>query len=157
MAATKEVNMAATKDGRTAACVAAAIFVVLAGVQFYSVLHEALGVDPPPASALIGAVLTGLLALAAAAVLLVRVGYWREHVPFEVGRTGARWVAYASLGGAVLGFGGLMDADWYIAGPINLIIALLAFVVARSELPGSPMSGAAPTPSGKPGSTTPAL
>ena len=100
--------------------------------------------------------LTGLLALAAAAVLLVRVGYWRAHVPFAVGRTGARWVAYAGLGGAVAGFGGQMGADWYIAGPIKLIIALLAFVVARSELPGSPTSGAAPPPSGKPGSPTPA-
>ena len=148
--------MATKKHGRTAAWVAAAFFVVVAAVQFYAVLHEALGTDPPPTSALIGAVLTGVLALAAAAVLLVRVGYWREHVPFEVGRTGARWVAYASLGGAVLGFGGQIDAAWYIAGPINLIIALLAFVVARSELPGSPMSGAAPRPSGTPGSTTPA-
>ena len=146
--------MATGKHGRGAAWVAAAMFVVVAGVQFYSVLHEALGADPPPAAALIGASLTGLLALAAAGVLLVRVGYWRERVPFEVGRTGAWWVAYASLGGAVLGFGGQMDAAWYIAGPINLIIALLAFVVARSEPPGSPLSGTAPAPGSKPGSTS---
>ena len=148
--------MVTRKHGRVAAWVAAAIFVVVAGVQFYAVLHEALGADPPPARELIGAALMGLFALAAAAILLVRVGYWRAHVSFEVGRRYAWWVAWIGLGGAVGGFAGQMDAAWYIAGPINLIIALLAFVVAGSELPGSPTSGAAPTPRGKPGPPTPA-
>lgn len=140
--------MATKEQGRAAAWAAAAILVVVCIGQFYAVLHAAFGVDPPPANALIGAVLTGLLAVAAAAVLLIRVGYWRDRVPVEVGRTGARWVAYAGLGGAVLGFGGQMDAEWYIAGPINLLISLLAFVVARSELPEPPMSEAASPPSG---------
>jgi hypothetical protein len=95
--------------GRAAAWAATAIF-LLAGIgQFYAVLHAAFGVNPPPANALIVAVLVGLLAVAAAAILLIRVGYWRERVPFEVGRTGAWWVAYAGLGGAILGFGGQMD------------------------------------------------
>jgi hypothetical protein len=71
-------------------------------------------------------------------VLLIRVGYLRERAPFEVGRTGAKWVAWAGLGGAVLGFAGQMDPEWYIAGPINLIISLLAFAVAHSELPERP-------------------
>ena len=147
--------MVTKKHGRAAAWVAAAMFVVVAGVQFYAVIHEAFGADPPPVRELIGAALVGLLALAAAAVLLVRVGYWRAHVSFEVGRRYAWWVAYVGLGGAVGGFAGQMDAAWYIAGPVNLILALLAFVVARSELPGSPTSRTAPTPSGKPGSPTP--
>lgn len=147
--------MVTRKQGRAAAWVAAAMFVVAAGVQFYAVIHEAFGADPPPARELIGAALVGLLALAAAGVLLVRVGYWRAHVSFEAGRRYAWWVAWASVGGAVGGFAGQMDAAWYIAGPVNLVIALLAFVVARSEFPGSPVSGAAPTPSGKPGFPTP--
>lgn len=146
--------MVTQKQGRVAAWVAAAMFVVVAGVQFYAAIHEAVGADPPPMRELIGAALMGLLALAAAAILLVRVGYWRAHVSFEVGRTYAPWVAWVGLGGAVGGFAGKMDAAWYIAGPINLVIALLAFVVARSELPGSPTSGAAPTPSGTPGHPT---
>lgn len=148
--------MATKKQGRVAAWAAAAILVVAGIGQFYAVLHTALGVDPPPANALVLAVLAGVLAVASAAVLLIRVGYWRERVPFEIGRTGARWVAYAALGGAVLGFGGQMDAEWYIAGPINLIISLLAFVVARSELPEPPTSEVASPPSGKPGSPNPA-
>ena len=146
--------MATEKRGRAAAWAGAAIFVVVAGVQFSAALHEALGTDPPPASDLFVADLTGLLALVAAAVLLVRVGYWCEHVPFQVGLIGARWVAYVGLGGAVLGFGGQMSADWYIAGPVNLILALLAFAVVRSELPGSPTSRSAPTRKGEPGSPT---
>ena len=146
--------MATEKRGRAAAWVAAAIFVVVAGVQFAAALHDALGTNPPPASDLFVAVLTGLLALVAAAVLLVRVGYWCERVPFQVGLIGARWVAYAGLGGAVLGFGGQMGAEWYIAGPVNLTLALLALAVARSELPGSPASRSAPTRKGKPGSPT---
>ena len=147
--------MPTEKQGRLAAWAAVAILVVTGLGQFYAVLHAALGVDPPPANDLVLAVLAGLLAIAAAAVLLIRVGYGRDRVPFEIGRTGARWVAYASLGGAVLGFGGQMDAAWYVAGPINLVISLLAFVVARSELPESPAGGAAST-RGEPGSSTPA-
>jgi hypothetical protein len=148
--------MAAKTHGRIAAWPAAAILVVVAGVQFYWELHGVLGADPPPAYEQIVAVLIGLLALAAAAVLLVRVGYWRAHVPFEAARTGAWWVAYAGLGGAVAGFGGQMGAEWFIAGPVNLIIALLAFVVARSPLPGSATNVPARTPGGRPGAPTPA-
>jgi hypothetical protein len=120
------------QQGRVAAWAAAAILVVAGVGQIYAGLHAALGGDPPPASAVIRAVLVGLLALASAAVLLVRVGYWRDLVPSGVGRTGAPWVAYAALGGAVLGFAGQMDAQWYVAGPVNLVISLLAFAVARS-------------------------
>lgn len=112
--------------------------VAVAGVQFYAVLHAATSVDPPPMSALVFAVFIGVLALAAAVVLLVRVGYLRGRAPFEVGRTGASWVAWAGLGGAILGFAGQMDTAWYIAGPVNLIISLLAFTVAHSELPERP-------------------
>jgi hypothetical protein len=146
--------MVTQKQGRVAAGAAAAMFVVVAGVQFYGVIDEAVGADPPPVRELIGAALMGLLALAAAVILLVRVGYSPAHVSFEVGRTYAPWVAWLGLGGAVAGFAGQMNAAWYIAGPINLVLALLAFVVARSELPGSPTSGAAPTPSGTSGHPT---
>jgi hypothetical protein len=113
------------------------MMVAVAGVQFYATLRAAVSVDPPPASAQILAVVIGVLAIAAAVVLLIRVGYLRDRAPFEVGRTGAKWVAWAGLGGAVVGFAGQMDAEWYIAGPINLIISLLAFAVAYSEPPPS--------------------
>lgn len=76
-----------------------------------------------------------MLAVAAAVVLLIRVGYLHDRAPFEVHRTGAKWVAWGSLGGAMVGFAGQMDTEWYIAGPVNLVIALLALAVARSELP----------------------
>ena len=39
-------------------------------------------------------------------------------------------------------------------GTFLLIVAALALVVVRSERPVSPTSGAAPTPSGKPGAPT---
>ena len=127
--------MVTRKQGRVAARAAAALLVVVAVVQLYALLDAAFGADPPPAADLILAALGGLLAAAAAAVLLIRVGLLRGRVPFEVGRTGARWVAYAGFGGAVLGFAGQMDAPWYVAGPVNLVISLLAAAVARSELP----------------------
>lgn len=128
-------------QGRVAAWAAVAILTLAALVQVYAALHAAVSVDPPPANALIFAVFVGLLAVAAAAILLIRVGYLRDRVPFEVGRTGARWVAYAGLGGAVLGFAGQLDAEWYVAGPVNLVVSLLAFTVARSQLPGPPTTG----------------
>jgi hypothetical protein len=130
--------MVTRSQGRVAAWAAAAIMVVVAGVQFYAVLHAAYGVDPPSAGALIFGVFIGVLAVAAAAVLLIRVGYLRERVPFEIARSGAKWVAWAGLGGAALGFAGQMDTAWYIAGPVNLIISLLAFTVAHSQLPRRP-------------------
>jgi hypothetical protein len=43
----------------------------------------------------------------------------------------------------------------FVGGTVNLIDALLAFVVACSELSGSLRSGAAPTPSGKSGRPNP--
>lgn len=118
-----------------AAWAAAAILCGAAVVQFSAVLHAVLGADPPAAGAVAVAVLAGLLAVAAAAVLLVRVGYLPGRVASGVGWTGARWVAYAGLGGAVLGFAGQLDAAWYVTGPVNLVVSLLAGAVARSEPP----------------------
>ena len=127
--------MVAWSHARAAAWAATAIMVAVAAVQFYAVLRAVGSDDPPPARSLVFAVGVGVLAVVAAVVLLIRVGYLRERVPFEVGSTGAKWVAWGGLGGAVLGFAGQMDAEWYIAGPVNLVIALLAFAVAYSELP----------------------
>lgn len=125
------------KQGRVAAWIAAAILVLVGVVQLAALLHAAFAADLPGPRALILAAVAGLLAIVSAAVLLVRVGYWRDRVPFELGRQGAPWVAYASLGGAVLGFAGQLGA-WYVAGPVNLVISLLAFAVTRSELPAPP-------------------
>jgi hypothetical protein len=123
------------KQARVAAWAVATILAVVAVVQLYAVLDAALGADPPATGALVLAALVGLLALAAAVVLLVRVGYLPERVRFDTARRATWWVGYASAGGAVLGFAGQMDAAWYVAGPVNLVIALLALAVARSEPP----------------------
>lgn len=127
--------MVTWSQARAAAWAATAIMVAVAGVQFYAVLRAAGRVHPPPVSAQAFAAFIGVLAVAAAVVLLIRVGYLHDRAPFEVGRTGAKWVAWGSLGGAMVGFAGQMDTEWYIAGPVNLAIALLALAVARSELP----------------------
>jgi hypothetical protein len=134
-------------------------FLGFAGFQFYWGLggtwglHEATGGAAPPLSSSeqIGAAIIGLVALASAAVLLVRVGYWRRHVPFAIGRVGAWVIAIMSLGGAMGEFGAQTGFERFVNGPGNLIVALLAFLVARSELPVPPRSGAVSTPRGKPG------
>lgn len=152
---------------RAAAWAVAAILGVSAGFQFYWGLggtwglHEASGgaVAPPlSASEQIGVVIIGLLMLAFAGLLLVRVGYWREHVPFAVARfarIGAWVLVVLPLLTALAYFGAQTDLERFFGAAINLIVALLAFVVARFELPVSPRSEAAP-PSGKPGAPTPA-
>lgn len=133
--------MITRERGRVAAWAAAGILAVVASYLFYAVLHAAVGADPPPASALVAATMAGLLAIGSAAVLLSRAGYLNALVPLSVGRRWAPWVAYASVGGAVAGFAGQLDAPWYVAGPINLVISLLAIAVARSELPEAESSG----------------
>lgn len=143
--------MVTQSHARIAAWAAAVILVVIAGFQIYWGVGGAWGLDETSGRDLapaadIGSVMIGLLALAVAGVLLLRVGYWRGHVPFAtVWMT--KTAAFVSLGGAVVQFA----ARGFAAGTINLIVALLAFAVARSDLPASPPSGAAPTPSGKPG------
>jgi hypothetical protein len=95
----------------------------------------------------------GLGCLVYAGVLLVRVGFWREHMPSAVTRfadLNAWLIVIVSLGGAVQAFAA---ADPFY-GTVGLILGLLAFVVVRSEQPVSPPSGAAPTPSGRPGPPT---
>ncbi|MGZ6565237.1 MAG: DUF3995 domain-containing protein [Solirubrobacteraceae bacterium] len=156
--------MATKSYGRAAAWTAAVILGVVAGFQFYWGLggtwglHEVSGGTAPPVSASteIDVVIIGLVDLASAGVLLARVGYWRERVPFAIARIGAWAIAIASLGGALGELGAHTDFERFANGSVLLIIALLAFVVARSELPTSPGSGAAPTPSRKPGPPTPA-
>ncbi len=143
--------MVTKSHGRAAAWAAAAILAVIASFQFYWELHEVFGTDPPSTSDQFSIVFIGVVALWFAVVLLVRVGYWPKLAQFAVARINAWAIAAVGFGGAVASFAGPTDFDRFVSGPINLIVALLAFVVARSELPGSPTSGAAPTPSGKPG------
>jgi hypothetical protein len=143
--------MATKSYSRAAAWAAAVILVVIAGFQIYWGVGGTWGLDETSIAtsstgADIGAVIIGFLALAVAGVLLLRVGYWRGHVPpATVWMT--KTAALVSLGGAVAQYANRSFAG----GTINLIVALLAFVVSRSDLPTSPTSGAAPTPSGKPG------
>jgi hypothetical protein len=134
---------------RAAAWTAAVILVVIAGFQIYWGVGGAWGLGESAATsstaAHIGSVLIGLVALAAACVLLVRVGYWRGHVPITAVRL-TRMVALVSLGGALAEFA----RGGFASGTINLIVALLAFVVAGCDLPASRLRGTAPTPSSSP-------
>ncbi len=88
-----------------------------------------------------------------AGILLVRAGFWHEHMPSAVARfadLNAWVVAIIPLVVAIQAFG----VDDPVGGVIDLIIAALAFVVVRSERPLSPTSGAAPTPRRMPGPPT---
>ena len=153
--------MVTKSHARAAAWTAAAILTVTAGLEVYWglggtwALHESTGEPPVSKSDHVGVVTYGLVTLAFAGLLLVRVGYWREHVPSAVARfapIGAWVLAAMALVGAIQKFA----AQDFVGGPINLIIALLAFVVARSEALASPTNRAAPTPGGKPGPPNPA-
>ena len=127
-------------------------------------LHEASGGEAPPVSAshqIVG-VLIGLLVLALRrrpASCSSGSATGASTCRFAVARfarIGAWVIAAVALGGALADFGAQTDFQRFVDGPVNLIVALLAFVVARSELPVSPRSGAVPKPSGKPGPPTPA-
>jgi hypothetical protein len=88
-----------------------------------------------------------------AAVLLVRVGYWREHMPCAVaGFVDAQgWlIVIVPLGGALQAFA-VSDP---VGGLIDLILAALAFVVVRSEPPVSPTIGQRRFPGGTAGSSS---
>jgi hypothetical protein len=151
LVAGKEAVVVAEKHGRAAARAAAAILLVGAGVQFYRELHEATGADPPPASEQLFVVFTGVVALWFAVVLLVRVGSLPKLAQLAIVRINASVISVLVLGGAIQAYA----VQEFVGGTVNLIVALLAFVVARSELPASPRSGAPPTPSGKPGRPAP--
>jgi hypothetical protein len=125
---------------RVAAWTATAVLIAIAAVNF----HWALGGTPSTYERTI-TLITGFVALAVAGVLLVRVGYWHGHVPLTVVRM-TRTLGFLGLGGALAQFA----AQGFISGTINLIVALLIFAVARSDLPASPTSATASTPSGKP-------
>ena len=153
--------MATQKQGRAAARAAAAILVVGAGFLFYWSLGGtwAFGGQTPSEYEYAGwdqieTAVIGVWCLVFAGVLLVRVGYWREHMPPAIARLAdlnAWLVVILGLVSAVQAFA---RADPFY-GTFFLILAALAFVVVRSERPVSPTSRAAPTPSGKPGPPTP--
>jgi hypothetical protein len=155
--------MVSESQGRAAARAAAAILVVAAGFQFYWALGgtwagglELEGYDR------IDRAIVGLLCLVYAGVLLVRVGYWREHMPSGIARVaGAKatstWPSVADLNAwliVLVPVGGALQAFAQsdpVGGLIDLLVAALAFVVVRSERPVSPARGAAPRPSGRAG------
>lgn len=143
--------MVSKSQGRAAACIAAAILVVNAGFQFYWGAGGtwARGADPEGLGQIDRAII-GLLSAVYAAVLLVRVGYWREHIPSAATRfVGAQgWlIAIVPLGGALHAFA-VSDP---VGGLIDLILAALAFVAVRSAPPVSPTIGQRQFPSGKAG------
>ena len=144
--------MVSQSHGRAAACAVAAILAVDAGVKFYWALGGTwAGEAPLSASDQIREASIGLVGLMYAGILLVRAGFWHEHMPSAVARfadLNAWVVVIIPLGGAIGAFGQLDDP---VGGVIDLIIAALAFVVVRSERPQSPTSGAAPTPRRTPG------
>ena len=141
--------MLTTSRARVAAWAAAAILVVTAGAQLYWGLGGTWGLsaaDEASSTAQhVGSVLIGLVAGAGAGVVLARVGYWRGHAPPAIVRL-AWTLGFVALGGALAQF----SAGGFLAGTINLVVALLAFVVARSDLPAPAAGGAASPPRGLP-------
>ena len=139
---------------RAAACTAAAILAVGAAVQLYWGLGGTWGGETAPsASDQIRSVVIGLVGLMYAGILLVRAGYWHEHMPSAVARFAdipAWLVVMIPLGGAAQAF----EMGDPVNGVDDLILAALAFVVVRSGRPLSPTSGATPTPRGKPSPPT---
>lgn len=147
--------MVSQSHGRAAASTVAAILAFDAGVKFYWGLGGTwAGEAALSASDQIREVGIGLVGLMYAGILLVRVGYWHEHIPSAIARFADlnAWVlVIIPLGGAIQAFGELDDP---VGGVVDLIIAALAFVVVHSERPRSPTSGAAPTPRRMPGPPT---
>ena len=147
--------MVTKSQARAAACIAAAMIAVGTGVQFYWGLGGTWGGEAAlSGSDQIRSVVTGLVGLAYAGILLVRAGYWHEHMPSAVARFAdipAWLVVVIPLGGAVSAFE--MGAPGNGVG--NVILAALAFVVVRAEGPVSlPTSGAALPPREGPGPPT---
>jgi hypothetical protein len=146
--------MVTKSHARAAACTAVAIIAVGAGIQFYWGLGGTWdGEAALSASDQIRSVVIGLAGLAYAGILLVRAGYWHEHLPSAVARIAdipAWLVVMIPLGGAASAFE--MGAAGNGVG--NLIIAALAFVVARGERPLLPGSRGAATAGGRPGPAT---
>lgn len=145
--------MVSKSHGRAAARTAAAILALLAGLLFSWSLGSTWARAEPTSGDEINPAILGLLCLVYGGILLVRVGYGREHIPSAVTRfadLNAWLIVIVGLVGALQMFA----ATYYVDGAIDLIVALLAFVVVLSERPASPTSGAAPTPSRKPGPPT---
>ena len=149
--------MVTKSHARAAAWTAAAILTVIAGVYVYWglggtwALPETPGENSVSTSDHVAVGFFGLVGIWLAGVLLIRVGYWPRLAQFAVARLNAWVIAVLVLGGAIQA----LAAQEFVAGTVNLIVALLAFVVARSELPESLVNRAAPPPSSKPGRPIP--
>jgi hypothetical protein len=130
----------------------AAIIALDASAKFYWALGGTWAGEPPLSGRdKIGNAVIALVGLMYAGILLVRAGYWREHVPSAVTRVadrGAWLIVLLPLGGALNAIAGTTGPD-ALSGLGNLVIAALAFVVVRSKPPPSPTARAAPTPSGR--------
>lgn len=99
-------------------------------------------------------VIIGLVLGACAGIVLVRVGYWRDHLPFAIARIGTWVIAVVLLLAALQNVTAHTDFERFVNGPVALLAALLTFVVARSEAPVSPTRRSAP-PTARPGAPTP--
>jgi hypothetical protein len=130
--------MVSQSHRRAAACTVAAIIAVDASVKFYWSLGGTWGGEPPlSTSDAIRNAIVGVVGLAYAGVLLVRAGYWREHLPPAVAHVAdvpAWLIVMIPLGAALGAFAGSAGPD-FVSGLVNAIVALLAFVVVRSERP----------------------
>lgn len=105
------------------------------------------------ASEQIVSVIIGLVLVAFAGIVPVRVGYWRDHLPFAIARIGTWVIAVVLLLAALQNVTAHTNFERFVNGPVALLAALLTFVVARSEAPVSPIRCSAP-PTPKPGAPT---
>jgi hypothetical protein len=93
-----------------------------------------------------------VLLVAAVLTVLARVGLWQQaFVPQRVVRFFAWALAAVFLAEALANFTWSREYEWWLYGPVSLVIALLAFAVARSTPPES-HAGPSASPARKPGS-----
>jgi hypothetical protein len=83
-----------------------------------------------------------VLLVAAVLTVLARVGLWQQaFVPQRVIRFFTWALAAVFLAEALANFTWSREDEWWLYGPVSLLIALLAFAVARSTPPDSRKPG----------------
>ncbi len=138
---------------RVSAIVVAAGLGVIAGFQLYWTfgtwgLHEASGgsLDDPSTGTRISSGVLAILIVAAAAMVLARVGYLRPRIRFSLVRRGTWLLTVALFLGAATNLPASTAWERYGNGSIALVLAILSFVVAadgshlhRPHLPHRPV------------------
>lgn len=125
---------------RVSAAIVAAGLAAMSGMQLFWALggtwalNEASGIesnDLSTAAAIASAVLAVALLVAGLAVL-GHAGYWGDRVPFRYFHRGTWLAAVALAFGGLLNLFGASAWERFLFGPLALVLAALAIVVARN-------------------------